>query len=117
MTTLQVLQTISLLAGLVMLADFLVKAPTFFLKLFTGKYSLIKARPAERALLASDFEEDSPLAEIEEQVEEAVRTEEPVTIKDENRDPNRPITLVIAANGSRSLDIPPHAFDRLDDAA
>jgi hypothetical protein len=34
-----------------------------------------------------------------------------------DRHPHRPITLVIAADGSRNLDIPEHAFDGIEEAA
>jgi hypothetical protein len=103
--------------GLVLLADFLIEGPVFFFKLLTGKISLIKPRPGDRRPPPSPWE--SPLEKLT-HLETPMVAEEPLAEPRRDspvRDPHCPITLVIAADGSRKLDIPEHAFEGIDEAA
>jgi hypothetical protein len=102
---------------LVFLADVLIEGPVFFFKLLTGKYSLVKRRRGDRGPLPSPWE--SPLEKLA-HPDTPMVAEEPLAEPrrdSPDRDPHRPITLIIAADGSRKLDIPDHAFEGIDEAA
>jgi hypothetical protein len=103
--------------GLILVADVLIEGSAFFFKLLTGKFSLIKRRPGDRCPRPSPWE--SPLDKRTD-LEAPMVVEEPLAEPrrdSHDRHPHRPITLVIAADGSRNLDIPEHAFDRIEEAA
>jgi hypothetical protein len=113
----QLLHLIGFGAGLLLVADFLIEGPAFFFKLLTGKFSLIKRRPGQRSLRPSPWE--SPLDKLT-HFEAPTAADEPLAEprrESRNCDPHRPITLVVASDGSRKLDIPAHAFDGTDEAA